>query len=319
VAIPAHQTSPSRGPRAARGRRRRAGAAAGRGSAGVRADTRDETAESQADAEYRRTVAAAAGRGTLADPLQRRTDPVLAKSAGEARVSAVLAQSLEGLFVLGREADGNVAQARDLHPVRQQRRLHIGEQRRFDLGRAPGDAEHGPLLGGQLAHDARAQRLQYLLARPVGDKIVGRLPRTDQREDQRRGIIDLERILAEHAQPHREARLGILDVVDGTTERQAHELARADEIKLGAIHVVAARPIDDVAEERQQRPVECRAPLRQGADHLALFDEERGLVGLDRDLGEFADGEVRPLIQDRALRLVRTRDELPVQIITFSE
>ncbi len=68
-----------------------------------------------------------------------------------------------------------------------------------------------------------------------------------------------------------------------------------------------------------KRAVERRAPLRQRAGHLAFLDEERRLVGLDRDLRELADGEVRPLIQNRALRLVRTRDELTVQIITLSE
>jgi hypothetical protein len=158
-----------------------------------------------------------------------------------------------------------------------------------------------------------------LFARPIGDQIIGGLPRPDQRENQCRRIVDLERIFSEDTQAHGEAGLGILDVVDGSAERQAHELARAHEIKLGAIHVVAARPIHDVAEKREQRAVERRAPLRQGARHLAFFDEERRLVGLDRDLCELADGEIRPLVENRAFRLVRTRYELTVQIVTLSE
>ena len=112
------------------------------------------------------------GRRSLADAFERRADTVFAKAAGEPRVSGVLAQAFQGLFILGTQADGHVAEPGDLQAIRLQGCLNIRDQRRLDVAGPRRQSQHRPLLGGQFFHHAGAQGLENLLACPIGDQII---------------------------------------------------------------------------------------------------------------------------------------------------
>jgi hypothetical protein len=209
-----------------------------------------DAAQSHADPEYRRAVAAA-GRSAFADALQCGADAILAKAAGEPGIGSVFAQTFQGLLIFGAEADGDISQARNAQTIGCQWRLNVGNQGGLDVRRASGNAEHGPLLGGQFANHAGTKRLENLFARPIGDQLIAGLSRAHQLQNHGSRVADFERVFAEHSQTHGEPGLRILDVIDGTAEGQADELPRADEVQLSAVHVAAAGPIHDVPEERK--------------------------------------------------------------------
>ena len=151
--------------------------------------------------------------------------------------------------------------------------MDIGDERGLDIGRASRDAEHGPFFGGQLANHASAQCFEDLFSGPIGDQFVGCLARPNQLQNHGRGVADFERVFPIHAQCDGEPGFGVFDIVDGSAEREAHELPRPDEVEFGAIHIPAARPIHDIAQEGDQCTVEGGSALRQRAGDLALLEE----------------------------------------------
>src|ERR1700733_3596946 len=275
----------------------------------------DDSSEPHADAECCRTIAAA-GRSTLADSLESGAHSVLAEAAGKMGIGGIFAQALERRLILRIETQRHVAEARDLDAVRSKRRLNIAQQRRLDLGGTRRQAQHRPFLGGEFTYDAGAQYFENLLTGPIGNQIIRRLARADELQNHCARIADYQRILAEDTQSHREVRFRILDIVDGAPEREADELARPDKVEFGPIHVGAARPVDDVAQKRDERAVESRSTGRQRARNLAFLDEQSSLVGLHRDLGQLANRQVGPFIEDLFLGRVGTGNELAVKIMS---
>ena len=124
------------------------------------------------------------------------------------------------------------------------------------------------------------------------------------------GSETLQGVVAEHPQGHDHPGLGVLDVVDAAAEGVAGVLPGADEVQLGPVGVAAGGVVDDGAEERQLVGVDLVLARAQGADHLALVDEQRQLVGVDDGPGELADVVVGPLEDDLVLLVVRYCDEL---------
>src|SRR5258708_855148 len=101
-------------------------------------------------------------------------------------------------IVLLFDRDREVTEADDLADVGVDVGLHLVDRGRLDLLGVGCDPQDRPAALNDVADDIGSQRLEQLFAHPVGDLVVGlQVLTADQIEDQRLGLDDLHRVLAE--------------------------------------------------------------------------------------------------------------------------
>src|ERR1700694_2847987 len=248
---------------------------------------------------------------TLPGADHRRAGRVLLEATRQLGVLDVLEEGLELVFVLGLERDREISKPDDLETVAVDVALDLGDGLGFDLIGVGRDAEQRPAIGDNGCDDVGPQGLEQLLPHPVRDLVIGReILRPDQVDDQRLRLDDLQRVLAKDAEPDTEVGLRIDDVVDRSAEGQVGELASRNEIELRAEQVPAAGGVDQDAEEGDLRGIEGHPPWLDRALDAAVAKEDRQLVLLNGELGQFSDGRIRPLEENLALCRIRACDEL---------
>src|SRR3984893_18228937 len=191
-----------------------------------------------ADTEDRRVEPSAVAwplRQPLTGADHRRAGRVLLEAARQLAVLDVLEEGLQLVLVFGFERDGEVSEPDDLEAVAVDVALYLRDGFGLDLVGVSRDPEQWPAVGNDVRDDVGPQRLEELLAHPVGDLVVGReVLGADQVHDQRLRFDDLQGVLTEDAQPNAEVGLGVDDVVDGTAKGKVGKFAGGDEVELGA-------------------------------------------------------------------------------------
>ena len=178
-----------------------------------------------------------------------------------------------------------------------------------------GDPQDRPARGADVPDHVLAEHLEQLVAQPVGDLVIGpHVLGAHKVDDQRLRVADAQGVVAEDAQPDGEVGLGVDHVVDQAAEGQAGKLAGGDEVEL-ALEVVAARlGVDQAAQEGDLAGAKGRNAGRDRAHHLAVAEEDRRLVLLDRQLRQVPDVGVRPLVDELVFVLVGQGDELAFNV-----